>query len=155
MRTRVRQAACQGHTPCVLGIPLLLRLSACSRLCAAEWASKLQLGEPLIQYLFSAVSVFPRCTGTCCLQPCEAGLFETHDGGASFSPAPHASLQCDDSGGNGRSIRRQEGNEGHLPKFELIGAMMGLGIMQVGGSFACWCCSLKVCICVEASCQSR
>lgn len=62
--------------------------------------------------------------------PC-AGLFESHNGGASFSPAPHASLQCDGGGGGGGT--RGQG-EGHLPKFELVGAMMGLAIMQVGRS---------------------
>ncbi|PRW20575.1 E3 ubiquitin- ligase HUWE1 [Chlorella sorokiniana] len=55
------------------------------------------------------------------------GLFESHDGGTTFSPAVHASLQCDSSSGSGGN---EEEGGGHLAKFELIGAMMGLGIMQ-------------------------
>ena len=70
-----------------------------------------------------------------------AGLFESHDGGATFSPAPHASLQCDGNGSGGSigvgSGSQQGTGEGHLPKFELIGAMIGLGIMQVGVAYLC------------------
>ena len=77
-----------------------------------------------------------------------AGLFETHDGGATFSPAPHASVQCDGGsdaggsssskggGGSGGGNGVESGAGGHLLKFELTGAMLGLGLLQ-----ASWCLS--------------
>lgn len=72
----------------------------------------------------------------------QAGLFESHDGGATHSPAPHASLQCDadtphaaaaGSGGDGGgSARNGAGSHAgcHLRKFELVGALMGLALLQ-------------------------
>ena len=71
------------------------------------------------------------------------GLFESHDGGATFSPAPHASVQCEDDGSGGRGGGdggRSGGSK--LRKFELVGCMLGLAILQAGlaggCAAACW-----------------
>lgn len=53
------------------------------------------------------------------------GLLESHDAGATFAPAPHSSVQQDDEGGSGAS-----GSGGHLPKFELVGCMLGLALLH-------------------------
>ncbi|KAL4422562.1 hypothetical protein ABPG75_008759 [Micractinium tetrahymenae] len=50
----------------------------------------------------------------------DTGLFESHNGGASFAPAPHASMQ--------REPWEQEG--AFLRKFELVGRMIGVGLLQ-------------------------
>jgi hypothetical protein len=49
-----------------------------------------------------------------------AGLFETHNGGQTYQPAPHSHVHCDKGDGTG-----------HLAKYELVGSMLGVALMQV------------------------
>lgn len=58
--------------------------------------------------------------------PC-AGLFESHNGGASFAPALHASVQ--------REPTEPEG--AHLRKFELVGCLMGVALLQARARPVC------------------
>ena len=108
---------------------LLASTLAAGRVVAVEHASPVLCGAagtsyPTTPLLFRSASV------TACppaaLPPSNAlsslaGIFESHDGGASFVPAPHASVQCDGAAGGA----------GHLAKFELVGCMVGLAVLQV------------------------
>lgn len=48
------------------------------------------------------------------------GLFETHNNGRSYQPAPHTHVHM--AGEDG----------GHLGTFELVGSVLGVALMQVG-----------------------
>lgn len=56
----------------------------------------------------------------------DTGLLETNDGGKTYSPAPHASLQSDHE----TSSAGLAASGGHLQKFEVVGAMLGVALLQ-------------------------
>ncbi|KAI3430304.1 hypothetical protein D9Q98_004900 [Chlorella vulgaris] len=56
----------------------------------------------------------------------DTGLLETNDGGKTYSPAPHASLQSDHE----TSSAGMAACGGHLQKLELVGAMLGVALLQ-------------------------
>lgn len=68
----------------------------------------------------------PHCpTRTAAAHP---GLFESHNDGASFAPALHASVQREPG----------ESEAAFLRKFELVGSLVGVALLQVGGASLPW-----------------